>query len=152
VLPKPPALIGAMENREAVFVEVAIDANVFHELTLPHRRPRATYLINIFSYCGSLSLSRELVPVTNIHDIKAGDVFIRGGTPGHAVIVLDVAINRESGKKIFLLAQSYMPAQEIHILNNPNREDLSPWYEEDFGDELMTPQYTFTKNELMRFP
>jgi hypothetical protein len=90
--------------------------------------------------------------VTNIHDIKAGDVFIRGGTPGHAVIVLDVAINRESGKKIFLLAQSYMPAQEIHILNNPNREDLSPWYEEDFGDELITPQYTFTNNELMRFP
>ena len=30
VLPKPPALIGAMENREAVFVEIAIDANVFH--------------------------------------------------------------------------------------------------------------------------
>lgn len=110
------------------------------------------YLINIFSYCGSLSLSRELEQVEQIHDIKAGDVFIRGGTPGHAVIVLDVAINKQSGKKIFLLAQSYMPAQEIHILNNPNREDLSPWYEEDFGDELITPQYTFTNNELMRFP
>ncbi len=109
------------------------------------------YLINIFSYCGSLSLSRELKQISDIHNIQAGDVFIRGGTPGHAVIVLDVAINRESGKKIFILAQSYMPAQEIHLLKNHENINLSPWYEEDFGDELMTPQYTFTRNELMRF-
>ena len=109
------------------------------------------YLINIFSYCGSLSLSRELKSVTDIHDIQVGDVFIRGGTPGHAEIVLDVAINHKTGKKIFLLAQSYMPAQEIHLLKNAENENLNPWYEEDFGDVLNTPQFSFSRNELMRF-
>jgi len=63
VLPKPPALIGAMKNRETVFVEVAIDANVFHGLTLPHRRLRATYLINIFSYCDTVSTQGTLAAI-----------------------------------------------------------------------------------------
>jgi hypothetical protein len=109
------------------------------------------YLRNIFIFCGSLSLSRELKTKSNIHEIQAGDVFIKGGTPGHAEIVLDVAVNKKTGKKIFLLAQSYMPAQEIHILKNPTNESLSPWYEEDFDEELVTPEYTFSRNMLMSF-
>lgn len=109
------------------------------------------YLRNVFMFCGSLSLSRELKTKSNIHEIQAGDVFIKGGTPGHAEIVLDVAVNKKTGKKIFLLAQSYMPAQEIHILKNPTNESLSPWYEEDFDEELVTPEYTFSRNMLMSF-
>jgi hypothetical protein len=109
------------------------------------------YLRNIFMYCGSLSLSKELKAQSDIHQIKAGDVFIIGGTPGHAEIVMDVAINKKTGKKIFLLAQSYMPAQEIQLLKNPNNEELSPWYEEDFSDQLYTPEFTFNRNNLMRF-
>ncbi len=54
-------------------------------------------------------------------------------------------------KKIFLLAQSYMPAQDIHILRNPDDEDLSPWYSVDFGEKLHTPEWIFTKKELCRF-
>lgn len=109
------------------------------------------YLRNIFMYCGSLSLSRELKAQPDIHQIKAGDVFIIGGTPGHAEIVMDVAIHKKTGKKIFLLAQSYMPAQEIQLLKNPDNEELSPWYEEDFGDQLNTPEFTFNRNNLMSF-
>ena len=44
-----------------------------------------------------------------------------------------------------------MPAQEIHILKNPTNESLSPWYEEDFDEELVTPEYTFSRNMLMSF-
>ena len=109
------------------------------------------YLRNIFMFCGSLSLSRELKSKNDIHQIKAGDVFIIGGTPGHAEIVMDVAINKKTGKKIFLLAQSYMPAQQIQLLKNPMNEELSPWYEEDFDNELNTPEFTFNKNNLMYF-
>lgn len=109
------------------------------------------YLRNVFMYCGSLSLSKELIPISNIHDIEPGDIFIKGGTPGHAAIVLDVAVHKTSGKKIFMLAQSYMPAQDIHILQNPNDKNLSPWYSEEFGDQLVTPEYTFEKGQLMRF-
>ena len=108
------------------------------------------YLEMIFSYCGSLSLSKELKSV-DINDLQIGDVFIHGGSPGHAIIVVDVAVNPKTKQKIFILAQSYMPAQETQILKNPNDDKLSPWYSLDFGETLNTPEWTFSKKELMRF-
>ena len=48
--------------------------------------------------------------------------------------------------KIFLLAQSYMRAQDMHILLNPVNEKLSPWYE--ITDDIICPEYAFTKDEL----
>lgn len=108
------------------------------------------YLQTVFAYAGTLSLSRELKPVAHIHNIEPGNVFIKGGSPGHAVIVMDVATNA-AGQKMFLLAQSYMPAQDIHILQNPVDKTLSPWYPEDFGQTLLTPEWRFEKGELMKF-
>jgi hypothetical protein len=107
------------------------------------------YLNLAFSYCGTLSLSKEMKSIS-VSEISIGDVFIRGGSPGHAVIVMDVARNA-NGKKIFLLGQSYMPAQEFHILVNPNDLKLSPWYEADFAGSLTTPEWVFERDELMRF-
>ena len=83
--------------------------------------------------------------------MKIGDVFIKGGSPGHCVIVVDMAENRNTGQKVFLLAQSYMPAQDIQILTNQQNDEFSPWYSNDFGDTLETPQWTFSKDELKRF-
>lgn len=108
------------------------------------------YMETIFSYAGTLSLSKELKPVS-IADLTIGDVFIQGGSPGHAVMVVDVAVNTQTNKKIFLLAQSYMPAQEIQILKNPSEEKISPWYSAEFGAELITPEWTFTESDLKRF-
>lgn len=106
------------------------------------------YLQTVFSYAGTLSLSKELVSVTTPEKIQAGDVFIRGGSPGHAVLVMDMAVNT-TGQKIFLLAQSYMPAQDIHILKNP-LNSLYPWYHVN-GDVIPTPEWIFKRGELMRF-
>lgn len=109
------------------------------------------YLETVFSYAGTLSLSRELVQV-GYKDLTAGDVLIQGGSPGHAVIVVDVAVN-SSGKKMYLLAQSYMPAQEIQVLTNPMNKDISPWYElDETQDEIQTPQWDFHATNLKRFP
>jgi len=108
------------------------------------------YLEQVFSYAGTLSLSKELKRIT-VAEIQPGDVFIFGGSPGHAVIVVDMAIKRKTGKKIFMLAQSYMPAQEIQVLKNPNNKELSPWYSLDFGEKLETPEWDFTDTELKRF-
>jgi len=109
------------------------------------------YMDLVFTYAGTLSLSKELEKVS-VEDLQIGDVYIQGGSPGHAVIVVDMAENRKTGKKIFLLAQSYMPAQHIQILINPNDAQLSPWFSSDFGEILQTPEWTFGKNDLMRFP
>jgi Domain of unknown function (4846) len=100
----------------------------------------------VFSYAGTLSLAKSLKP-KDIKDILAGDVFIRGGSPGHAVIVVDVAENK-AGEKVFLLAQSYMPAQETQILKNFNDNKLSPWYSSTVTGELVTPQWTFSLDQL----
>ncbi|MEW6731072.1 MAG: DUF4846 domain-containing protein [Acidobacteriota bacterium] len=108
------------------------------------------YLEKIFTYAGTASLSRELKSVSLINNLKIGDVFIQGGFPGHAVIVVDMAVNK-SGKKLFLLAQSYMPAQDLHILKNPTDYSLSPWYNLDFGETLETPEWAFRKTDLKRF-
>jgi len=77
------------------------------------------YMEIIFSYAGTFSLSKELKSV-NINDLKIGDVFIQGGSPGHAIIVVDFALNPQTNEKVFILAQSYMPAQDIQILKNLN--------------------------------
>jgi hypothetical protein len=78
-------------------------------------------------------------------------VFIQKKNPyGHAVIVVDMAENNE-GSKIYLLAQSYMPAQSIHILKNMGDSGLSPWYKISADNEIITPEWTFLKGDLRRF-
>ncbi len=108
------------------------------------------YMETVFMYAGTLSLSKELKPVS-IENMHIGDVFIQGGSPGHAVIVVDMAVDQKTDKKVFLLAQSYMPAQEIQILKNPANTHLSPWYPLDFGEVLNTPEWRFYKDDLKRF-
>lgn len=108
------------------------------------------YLQQVFSYAGTYSLSREMAPV-GVADMAIGDVFIVGGFPGHAILVVDMAEHPSTGEKRFLLAQSYMPAQDIHVLKNPGAADGSPWYPLDFGDTLVTPEWTFKAGDLKRF-
>lgn len=110
------------------------------------------YLDYIFSYANTGSLINEMQAVENFTDMRIGDVFIQKGNPiGHAVIVLDMAIEKVSGKKIFLLAGSFMPAQSIHILSNLNDKNLDPWYPCEFDDPLSIPVWTFYKKDLRRF-
>lgn len=105
------------------------------------------YLKFIYAYAGTYSLSKEAKP-KSIENIFPGDFFIYGGSPGHVVLVLDVAINKKNGKTIMLLGQSYMPSQEFHILKS--YEKISPWYYVE--DEILeTPEWTFYKGSLMRF-
>lgn len=103
------------------------------------------YLETVWSYASTLSLEKELKQKA-VEDIATGDVWIKGGSPGHALLVVDVVQNA-SGEKRFLLAQSYMPAQEMHVLKNPKNDDLSPWYELP-TETLKTPEWTFELSQL----
>ncbi len=107
------------------------------------------YLIFLFMYAGTYSLQKESTPVKNFEDINIGDFFIKGGFPGHAVLVVDMAKN-EKGEKIYLLAQSFMPAQNFHVLKNPNSK--TPWYYVNSSeDKVETPEWDFVKSDLHRF-
>lgn len=115
-----------------------------------HRKFRR-YMDYVFAFANTSSLYDEMVGVDCVEAIACGDVFIQKGRPfGHAVIVVDVAENLSTGKKLFLLAQSYMPAQEIQILINPSNMAISPWYEAESG-VVVTPEWTFEAGDLRRF-
>lgn len=105
------------------------------------------YLQNVFGWCGSASLEKQLKPVNDFNSIKAGDVLIKGGFPGHAVTVVDIATNNK-GKKVFMLVQGYQPAQDMHLLVNPINDGLSPWYEIPDGEVIDTPEWVFRKSNL----
>jgi hypothetical protein len=107
------------------------------------------YMDTVFTWCGTHSLERQLAAVP-LADIAPGDVFIKGGFPGHAVLVADVA-KSATGDTRFLLLQSFMPAQQIHLLKNLQSAEASPWYALDFGERLLTPEWVFPRDSLRRW-
>lgn len=134
---------------------LAVAGNKVSRIKVGHRQEKTDhgvfrkFMNEVFMYAGTLSLAKEMNSVS-VDSMQIGDVFIYGGSPGHAVIVVDMCVNK-AGEKLFLIAQSYMPAQEIHVLKNPENSGLSPWYSTNFGDVLKTPEWEFSKSELKRF-
>jgi hypothetical protein len=109
------------------------------------------YLEFIFTY-GDVESLLDDVQRSSLEHIQPGDMFIQVARPGHAVIVLDVAENTTTGDRIFLLGQSYKPAQSLQILVNPDDANLSPWYSASaIDDKITTPEFIFYKRDLRRF-
>ena len=103
----------------------------------------------VFGYAGTLSMEKEMKP-QSLENMKIGDVFIMGGSPGHAVIIVDMAEN-DKGEKIFMLAQSYMPAQQTQILINPTDRNMGVWYSLKGKTVLETPEWRFPLEKLRKF-
>ena len=106
------------------------------------------YLRFVFAYASTISLSDESKKVKK-EEIQIGDIFVQDGSPGHAVMVMDVCSD-DAGRKAFLLGQGFMPAQQFHILKNPLHEE-DPWYYVDeISYPLQTAEFTFEKGSLKR--
>jgi hypothetical protein len=102
------------------------------------------YLVQLFAAAGTASLAAELAPARG--EPEPGDVLIQGGHPGHAVLILDVA-RAADGTRYLLLGQSYMPAQQFHVLR---AADGGAWFPARFP--LATPEWrTFARADLRRF-
>ena len=108
-----------------------------------------SYLEYVWAWAGTWSLEKYDTFRIDIKDIKPGDIFIQGGSPGHSITVVDV-IQNDVGNKKYMLAQSYMPAQEQHILFNPEKES-SVWYDLNDEEIIVTPDWDFWKTDLRRF-
>ena len=108
------------------------------------------YMDIVFMYAGTASLSKELVKV-NVNNLKVGDVFIVGGYPGHAMIIIDLATDK-LGNKAIMVAQSYMPAQDIHIVTNLSGQSRTPWYIiNDKTTDISFPEFHFRMDQIKRF-
>ena len=103
------------------------------------------YIDYVAAYASTLSLEKELKP-RKIEDVQVGDVLIVGGAPGHAMIVVDMAVNAK-GERALLFAQGMMPAQSIHVVTNLEHGEDTPWYLIDkyleWGTLFIFPNYAF---------
>jgi len=113
-----------------------------------NRKSFLRFMEQVFVNCGTYTLEQQLKPVRHFSDMQIGDVFVKAGAPGHAEIIVDMAVNPLNGKKIYLLAEGYMPAQDIHILLNPVMQGMGPWYELTDQKEIVTVSWIFTDNQL----
>lgn len=74
-----------------------------------------SWLRAVFMWAGTRSLEAyETDPVE--HPIP-GDVLVEGGSPGHAVLILDVA--KKGDQTFLLLGEGFMPAQDFHVELGP---------------------------------
>jgi hypothetical protein len=104
------------------------------------------YLDIVFASAGTETLADTAQRVAR-DQLRAGDFFVMGGHPGHAVLVLDVVVD-EAGNRRALLGQGYMPAQDFHVLSH----DGDPWFALD-GDTIDTPFWQpFPWSALRRLP
>ena len=97
----------------------------------------------------AVSLYNELKSV-NAKDLKIGDMLIKGGSPGHIVMICDEVIN-EKGEKLFLLFQGNTPAQSVHLVKNLEDGNNSPWYQLENDIAISVSNYTFSSAKFVRF-
>jgi hypothetical protein len=72
------------------------------------------YMDAVFSWSNTGALSRDAAK-SSLETLRPGDFFVLPGSPGHAMLVLDVARN-SAGERAVLLGQGFMPAQSFHVL------------------------------------
>jgi len=127
----------SVKDNSVKWVENANNNSSYESLT--------AYLNIVYAYASTLSLEKEMIP-KSVSEMAIGDVFIKGGSPGHCVIIVDMAIHETTGETIFMLAQGYMPAQDIQILKGD--QENSPWYSLAGKDILNTPEWQFPLDSL----
>ncbi|MCC6902068.1 MAG: hypothetical protein IT377_24065 [Polyangiaceae bacterium] len=92
------------------------------------------YLNGVFTWANSTSLAQQSDPVQPA-DLAPGDFFLHTGSPGHALVVLDVA-KKEDGKIVALFAQGLNPSQSVHVLQAGR---ATAWFSLRPGEPVITP-------------
>ncbi len=112
------------------------------------RKSFRRYLKHIFIWTGTIHSGKtKQVPLARI---RAGDFFTWPGSPGHAVLVLDMATD-DRGRKVILIGQGFMPAQDFHVV--ASGQDTSPWFHLGSPPQGLSDAFwgTFPWNSLRRF-
>ncbi|MEZ4316801.1 MAG: DUF4846 domain-containing protein [Myxococcota bacterium] len=100
------------------------------------------YLSKVFLWAGTLSLHAYDTEPAKGPPVP-GDLLVDPGSPGHAVVLLDVA--RSDDTTYVLVGEGFMPAQDFHVELGP----AQGWWVWDDGVAL--PHWTMTADTLRRF-
>jgi hypothetical protein len=113
------------------------------------RKTFRRYLDMVFNYASTISLAHRTTKIDRA-TLRPGDFFVLPGGPGHAILILDVAID-DGGKRVALLGQGFMPAQDFHVLES-GEKGVSPWFSLE-GESVDTPFWpeAFPWSSLRRF-
>lgn len=112
------------------------------------------YLRKVFNVANTYSLCQEMKP-RPLTEIQPGDVFVYPANSqryGHAVMVVDVALNHETGSKAIILVEGFMPARSIHVMQNWDDSRNSPWFILDETSDFQTfSLFQFNVSDLKYF-
>lgn len=111
------------------------------------------YLDNVMNYANTYSLKTQMKSV-NPRDLSIGDAFIitakqTGGTEGHAILVVDMAVNKETGDKIFICAEGNTPATETYVIVNPETDSV--WLHLEPDNSFIKGVNTYPPDSIRRF-
>jgi hypothetical protein len=106
------------------------------------------YLNYVFMYAGTISLNRYQKKVSRNSPLQIGDIIIKAGSPGHAVLIVDRA--KKGEKYVYLLAEGYTPAQSIHILDS-KKSKIHPWFKISNSGSVSSSRYYFSNPDIVRF-
>ena len=109
------------------------------------------WLQHLFRYAGTRSLRLDTRAVPEDETLLAGDVFLEPGSPGHAVVILDIAED-SSGRRVALLGQGFMPAEDFHVLESRGARG-GVWFAlPRAGERVETPSWRpFHRRDVRRF-
>jgi hypothetical protein len=93
----------------------------------------------VFTWAGTRSLAFDTVPVD---DPLPGDLVVHPGSPGHAVVLLDVA--RDHDATYVLIGEGFMPAQSFHVERGP----YANWWK--FEDGAVSPPWGLLSGGTLR--
>ncbi|MDR0667819.1 MAG: DUF4846 domain-containing protein [Prevotellaceae bacterium] len=115
----------------------------------PHQyRTFRRYLDFIFQYSDFQTVLRDIESVA-ASDLAPGDLLLRDD---RAMMVLDMAVNRESGERMVLLACGGTPAQAIRVLQNTAQKDvLGAWFKIGEQGAINTGVVEFLPTDFYRF-
>ena len=100
------------------------------------------WLDDVFMYAGSMSLGTDTTSVAG--PLLPGDLLVQPGSPGHVLVVMDVAEDADRSHQQLLLAQGFMPAQSFHVIG---------WFAPDADGAVLVPSWprAFDKQSRRRF-
>jgi hypothetical protein len=98
------------------------------------------YLAAVFTWAGTRSLTFDTVAAD---EPSPGDLLVDPGSPGHAVVLLDVA--KRDGELLLLVGEGFMPAQSFHVELGP----VDGWWR--WEDGLALPHWSFEGTQLRRW-
>jgi hypothetical protein len=114
-----------------------------------------SWLNTVFHYASTRSMHRDAVRVKTSAALQPGDFFLQSGSPGHVVMILDIA-RHPDGRRVALLGQGFLPAREFSVIKNTHPRVLDGvWFllPDAGGETLAAPPWhnTFSMEDAWRF-